>query len=107
MGSGAAAFAFQNAFGCLRAITGGLPLGTGPAFGGVASGLAANLFGASARGWKFDAGATRFGEADSDGLFGAARAVFALADVIHLFANKFSSLCGWRFAFAPIFFSAP
>src|SRR5437879_5957833 len=43
-------------------------------------------------------GAARFGQADSNCLFGGGGAVFALADMVHLFAHKFTGLCGSGFA---------
>jgi hypothetical protein len=37
-------------------------------------------------------GTASFGEADRNGLFSRPSAVFALADMVHFFPNKFSGL---------------
>jgi hypothetical protein len=52
---------------------------------------------------QFHTGATRLRETNSDRLFGRARAMFAFADVLHLFAHKFARLGRGRFAFALVF----
>ena len=46
-----------------------------------------------------DPGATRLGEPDGDGLFGGARTMLSLADMVHFFTDKFSCLGGGSFSF--------
>ena len=43
---------------------------------------------------RFDARATRFGKPDGNGLLRRLLAVFALADMMHFFANKFALSAG-------------
>src|SRR6058998_681051 len=57
------------------------------------------------RRWKLHASATSLRQADRDGLLRRASAVLAFAYVVKLFANKFTGLRGWRFAFLCIFTS--
>src|SRR5213593_551167 len=57
------------------------------------------------RRWKLHASATSLRQADRDGLLRRASAVLAFAYVVNLFANKFTGLRGWRFAFLCIFTS--
>jgi hypothetical protein len=52
---------------------------------------------------QFHARTTRLRQSNGYGLFGGSGAVFALADVLHLFADKFARLSGSRFTFASIF----
>src|SRR5436309_5248618 len=70
-----------------------------PAFGIVPPGLAADLRCAAARRRQLHARPTRLGQADGDGLFGAASTVLALAYVVHLLANEFPRLSAGCFTF--------
>lgn len=54
--------------------------------------------GAPPRWREFDTRPSRFGEADGDGLFGGARTVFSLANVVYLFADEFACLSARGFA---------
>lgn len=42
---------------------------------------------------QIDAGAASLRQTDGDRLFGGAGSVLALADVLHLFTDKFARLC--------------
>lgn len=71
------------------------------------------LFRLAACGWRrrflhrrFYARPTRFGQSDRDRLFGRARAVLALADVIDLLPHKFPGLRARRFSRAAILCNA-
>jgi hypothetical protein len=48
-------------------------------------------------------GLSRLGKADGDGLLRRTRAVFAFADVMEFFPDKFSRLCRRSLPFARIF----
>src|SRR6185369_7463106 len=66
----------------------GLPHGARSARRGSVRPFARRLFAATV--WKRNAGASRLGQADRDRLLGALRAVFAGADVVHLFLDEFA-----------------
>jgi hypothetical protein len=79
-----------------------------PTFGQVALRLLAsagrNL--SSARGRELDSGAARFGQSNGNGLLRGAGAMFTFANMMHLFADEFTGLCGWSFPLASVFFGA-
>jgi hypothetical protein len=66
--------------------------------------LVADAAGCVAVAWwrKFYAGTARPGQSDGNGLFGRARSVFALANVMDLLAHKFARLGGRGFSFATV-----
>jgi hypothetical protein len=65
---------------------------------GTVSGVFRNF---ASFGWRqFDAGTARLGQSNGNGLFGGTCAVFAFADMVDFFADKFSSLSRRSFAFS-------
>src|SRR5581483_3909492 len=108
MRSGRASFALQCSLGCAGPFSRRLAFPAALAFRQIALGLSARPVGctASLRRRQFHAGAARFREANRDGLLWRSCAVLAFANVLHLFANKFTCLCTGGFAFARIFASA-
>src|SRR5579864_4940826 len=58
---------------------------------------------AAFRSLQFHARPASFGETDGNGLFRIPRAVFAFADMVHLFAHKLARLCAGRLAFPGVF----
>src|SRR5438270_2203273 len=102
-GSGAAAFAAQSARNSAR--TGARwPLSSRAATTQVAAGPGAHLLGGPATFGRseLDSGAARFGKPNGNSLLRRARSVLALADVVHLLANKLTRLRARRFALALI-----
>jgi hypothetical protein len=59
--------------------------------------------GLSLWGGQFHSGSAGFGKADCDRLLRRAGAMFPLAHVVDLFANKLACLGGWGFPLAGIF----
>src|SRR5207302_8450595 len=101
-GSGAAAFAAQSARNCARTGARWPPPASRAATTQVAAGAGAHLLGGPATFGRseLDAGAARFGKPNGDSLLRRARSVLALADVVHLLANKFARLRAGRFSLA-------
>jgi len=77
-------------------------------FAEIASGLGADFARLRTASWSSElyASAAGFGEADGDGLFDGAGAVFAFADVLDFFADELAGLRGWGFAFGGVFVSS-
>ncbi|MDF3071387.1 MAG: hypothetical protein K0R38_6988 [Polyangiaceae bacterium] len=80
---------FQRALGGAGAARARLPTGACALLGGLAPDLLTRGRGRL----RVDARASRLGEADGDGLLGVAGAVFALANMMHLFADELTGLC--------------
>src|SRR5207248_6497538 len=107
-GSGAAAFAAQSARSGARTGTRWAPPASGAATTQVAAGPGSHLLGSPPAFGRseLDAGAARFGKPNGNSLLRRARSVLALADVMHLFANKFARLSAGRFSLARVFVGA-
>src|SRR5438067_532206 len=103
-GSGAAAFAAQSARNSARTGARWPPPASRAATTQVAAGAGAHLLGGPATFGRseLDAGAARFGKPNCNSLLRRARSVLALANVMHLLANKFARLSAGRFALALI-----
>jgi hypothetical protein len=99
-------FPFQSPAGGTR--TTGRRFPTGPGLAKVAGRLGTGTRGGTAffRNPELDAGTTRFGEPDRDGLLRRASAVLPFTDVVHFFSDKFSRLGAGGLAFTSIFASA-
>src|SRR5207253_9650345 len=52
---------------------------------------------------QIDSGAARLGKSNGDRLLGGSCPMLSFADVMHLFADEFTRLRRWRFAFALVF----
>src|SRR5438477_3954476 len=107
-GSGAAAFAAQSARNSARTGARWPPPARRTATTQVAAGPGSHLLGSPATFGRseLDAGAARFGKPNGNSLLRRACSVLALADVMHLLANKFARLSAGRFSLARVFVGA-
>jgi hypothetical protein len=98
-GRGAMPFALQRASGGLRPFRGRPAAAMAARSVRLCSALASAGAGRAARRrFEGDPRAPRLRQADGNRLFGRARAVLAVANVLHFFAHEFAGLRAWRFA---------